>query len=105
LRFQGFQHFPDRFRSTVEDGRVFEIKEIQPAKRTGFPPAHISTRNVLSDLPFHLNRQKVTEMFPEKLFKFLLKEYLPSMTSVAYGPPTRAKFRVASFYIRGITWG
>ena len=70
LRFQGFQHFPDCFRSTVEDGRVFEIEEIQPSERTGFPPAHI-TRNVFSDLPIYLTCQKITEMFPEELFKLL----------------------------------
>jgi hypothetical protein len=33
----------------VENGRVFEIEDIQPAKWAGFPPAHFSAQDFLSD--------------------------------------------------------
>jgi hypothetical protein len=50
---------------------VFEIKEIQPAERTGFPLAHFPAQDFLSDLPLYLTHQKVTEMIPEELLKLL----------------------------------
>ena len=50
---------------------MFEIKEIQPAERTGFPPAHFPAQDLVSDLPFRLSRQKGTEMVPKELLKLL----------------------------------
>jgi hypothetical protein len=43
----------------VEDGGVSEIKEVQPAERTGFPTEHLPAQDFLSDLPLYLTRQKV----------------------------------------------
>jgi hypothetical protein len=62
LHFQGFQHFPDCFSSTVEDGARPKIREIQRAERTGFPPAHLPAQDFLSKLVLYLTRQKITEM-------------------------------------------
>ena len=62
---------PDRSCSTVEDGRVFEIEEIQPAERAGFPPAYFPAQEFLAGLLVYLTRQKIAEMFPEELFKLL----------------------------------
>src|SRR5258707_2817942 len=69
LPFQGFQHLPNCFCSTVEDWRVFEIEEIQPAERVGFPSAHF--RSFSFDFLAYLLRQEIAEMSPEELFKHL----------------------------------
>src|ERR1700746_1177038 len=71
LRFQGFQHSPNRSCSTVEDGRVFEIEEIQPAERAGFPQAYFPAQEFLAGLLVYLTLQKIAEMSPQELFKLL----------------------------------
>jgi hypothetical protein len=53
----------------VENGRVFEIEDIQTAERAGLPPTLFLARGFLSNLLLYLILQKVTEMFPEELFK------------------------------------
>ena len=55
----------------MEDGRVFEIEDIQPAERAGFPPAHFPAQEFLAGLLVYLSPQKIAEMFPEELFKLL----------------------------------
>ena len=48
---------------------MFEIEDIQPAERAGFPPAYFPVQEFLAGLLVYLSPQKIAEMFPEKLFK------------------------------------
>src|SRR5207253_7324400 len=65
LRFQGFQQFANRFRSTMEDKSIVEVKDLQPTERVRRPPAH------MPDLPLELSREKITQISPKNFFKFL----------------------------------
>src|SRR5262249_24813811 len=57
--------------STVEDGCVFEIEDIQPPEWAGFPPAYLPVQEFLAGLLVYLTPQKIAEMSPKELFKFL----------------------------------
>ena len=50
---------------------MFEIKEIQPAERAGFPPAYFPVQEFLAGLLVYLIQEKIAEMPPEELFKLL----------------------------------
>jgi len=51
----------------VEDRRVFEIEDIQPAERAGFPPAYFPVQEFLAGLLVYLALKKIAELSPEEL--------------------------------------
>jgi hypothetical protein len=50
---------------------VFEIEDIQPAERAGFPPAYLPAQEFLAGLLVYLALKKIAELSPEELFKLL----------------------------------
>ena len=50
---------------------MFEIEDIQPTERAGFPPAYFPAQEFLASLLVYLTPQKIAEMSPEELFKLL----------------------------------
>jgi len=97
----------------VEDWRVLEIEEIQPAERVQFP-----THFRLQSFPFgflaYLVRQKIAEMSAEELFKLLQVAIvvaprsealraglLPTLQGLLQGVPLREKGLALSFGSNG----
>ena len=45
---------------------MFEIEDIQPAERAGFPPAYFPAQEFLARLLVYLAPQKIAKMIPRK---------------------------------------
>ena len=71
---------------------MFEIEEIEPAERAGFPSAHFSAQGFPSGFLAYQTQQKIMEMSPEELFKLLQVAIIAENTgelSLAVRLPTR----------------
>jgi hypothetical protein len=52
-------------------GARSKSKTIEPAERTGFPPAYSPAQEFLAGLLLYLTLKKIAELSPEELFKLL----------------------------------